>query len=145
MICALVENLIDLYVLGRLVSFEARLVKFHLESCTTCTGKAASWRQTFRGLKSLPIPAVPPNFKAALKSALAAAASSKPSSVADFADDWRPAQVPSLAFAFGCVAFLLSVSVSIFGPGPASQSCSDSPSSVCITPFASQSVIRRNP
>jgi len=145
MICALVESLLDLYVLERLISFETRLVASHLESCDTCAREASAWRQTLHGLKSLSVPTTPTNLKSALKRSLAAAVSPKPSSHSDFAGDWRPLQIPSLALAFGCMAFLISVSASILGPGPASQSCSDSPSSVCITPFASQSAIRRNP
>ncbi len=146
MICSLVENLVDLYVQGRLVAFEDRLVESHIESCGACAAEAATWRRTFLELESLPVPTAPANLKAALKSALAAAAAPKVSPIPDFAVDWRPMQAPSLALALGCAAFLISVSVSIFGSGPASQSCSDSPASVCITPRASQSaIIRGNP
>ena len=145
MICALVEILIDLYALGRLVSFETRLVESHLASCAECAEKTARWKQTLQSLKSLPAPTAPPGLKAALKIALTAAAASTPSPVSEFIGDWRPVRIPSMAMAFGCAALLLSVSLSIFSPGPASQSCSDSPSSVCLAPFASQSAIRINP
>jgi anti-sigma factor RsiW len=144
MICALVENLLDLHVLGRLVPAQERWVESHVASCSACAAQAASWRRTFSELKSLPVAEAPADLKSALKRALAAAAPEPPPAPV-VADDWRPARVPPLVLAFGCAAFLISVSLSIFGPGLASQSCSDSSSSVCLLPIASNSALRINP
>jgi anti-sigma factor RsiW len=145
MICALVENLLDLHVLGRLVPVQARMVESHLASCPACAAQARTWRRTFSELKSLPVAEAPADLKSALKRALAAAAAPEPPPAPVVADDWRPARVPPLVLAFGCAAFLISVSISIFGPGLASQSCSDGSSSVCLLPFASNSALRINP
>jgi anti-sigma factor RsiW len=141
MICALVEPLLDLHALNRLAPPQARWVASHLSACASCAAEAAAWKAMLEGLRAAPAPAAPADLKAALKKA-AAAAAPRPAPARDFADDWRPASVPSLALAAGFAAFLLSVSVSILGPGLASQACSDAPASVCIAPFASQSPLR---
>ncbi|MEK7721620.1 MAG: zf-HC2 domain-containing protein, partial [Elusimicrobiota bacterium] len=45
MICALVENLFDLYLDGRLAAFQARWVESHIASCPKCATELKAWKQ----------------------------------------------------------------------------------------------------
>ena len=129
MICVLVDNLLDLYLDGRLVAFQARLVERHLAACPDCAATLASMKQVRRGLRDLRAPEPPPDFKAGLKAALMEAGERREVSDEDAYEGAEP--VPSFTLAFSLVAFLLFASGSILGPGLPSQSCTDSLNSVC--------------
>ena len=70
MICTLVENLLDLYLDGRLVAFQARLVERHLAACPDCATRLASLKKVRQELRDLLTPEPPVDFKAGLKAAL---------------------------------------------------------------------------
>ena len=147
MICICAQNLIDLYVQDRLVSFQARWVESHASKCAQCAAEVVAWRYLLKGLRSLPTLSAPTELKATLKAATKARKTSRKELISfDFVKDWWPQRVPSMAMAFSFMAFILSVSASIYGPGVPSQACSNDVSSVCIaTPASSKSIIRRAP
>ncbi|MDD2805603.1 MAG: zf-HC2 domain-containing protein [Elusimicrobiales bacterium] len=129
MICALVDNLLDLHMDGRLVAFQARLVERHLAACPRCAARLASLEKVRRGLRDLAAPVPPADFGAALKAALLDRENRVGAADEPVYESTEP--VPAFSLAFSLAAFLLFASGSILGPGLPSQSCSDGATSVC--------------
>lgn len=125
MICHFVDELMDLYLDGRLVAFEARLVESHLAACPGCALKQASLKRVRQGLRELVVPEPPVDFKAGLKAALLAAAEREAPGEAVY-EDAETELAPAFSLAFSVMAFLLFASGSLLGPGLPSQSCTDS-------------------
>jgi len=132
MICALVDNLFDLYLDGRLVESQARWIKSHLASCPTCAAKLAAWQKILRQLRTFPAQPAPPSFKADLKAALLNDKNAESTTDISVNLDLTPVRVPSFSLALGFLAFMLFVSGSVFGPGIPSQSSSGNATSVCV-------------
>jgi anti-sigma factor RsiW len=130
MICSFLDNILDLYLDGRLIPFQARLAERHLRSCGKCAGRLAELQKLKAGLRGLSVPAAPQDFKAGLKAALAAAEMAPMAGNAAVRGE-EPDPVPAFSFAFSFVAFLLFISGSMFGPGLPSQGCRDSGDSIC--------------
>lgn len=131
MICALIRNLMDFYVTGRLAPLQARIVKRHIETCPRCVAEARAWESTFKALRGFSVPPPrPAALQAAVKAAVAAAASGEDSFSGEIPEAPRE-DSPSMVLAFSLLTFLVTVSVSIFGPGLPSQSCTNNDSSVC--------------
>lgn len=131
MICALVGNLMDLYLERRLAPFQARWIESHVSSCRHCAAAMADWRRLFASLRAVPGAAAPEGLKAAIKAAAIGAAVTglreAPASL-----EWRE-QAPPLALAFSLLALLAALSA--FGRGIPSQSCSDiSPAPCPVVP-----------
>lgn len=142
MICALIKNVIDLYLKEKLIGFQARWIKAHISGCAACAKEEASWNHLFNELRNFSTAPAPTDLKSSLKKALTATLPRQPlSSPGDWSNGWNLAQTPALSMAFGLIAFALSISVSIFGSGVPSQLCTDGPDSVCIAPFASTATI----
>lgn len=131
MICAFIENILDLYLDGRLVAVQAKWVERHLKTCPVCAAKVASLRSIADGLRALPAPP-PPDLPNIIRNAVAAVPTPKVTST-DISCELSPAGTPSLALAFGLLAFILSFSSSLLGPGIPSQVCGDGTQGVCRT------------
>ena len=129
MICRFVQALMDLYLQGRLASFQTLWMKDHIARCPKCLEELNAWQKLFSGLRDLPAPAAPAGLKAALRASLLR----RPREVAPpLSFDFSVLLPhPSMAWAFGLAAFLISMSLSRFGPGVLSQSCSDQSLTVC--------------
>lgn len=131
MICALIRNLMDFYVTGRLAPFQARIVKRHMETCHRCAAEARAWESMFKTLRGLSVPPPrPAALQATIKAAVAAAASGEDSFSEELPEAPRE-ESPSMVLAFSLLTFLITVSVSVFGPGLPSQSCANDGASVC--------------
>jgi len=130
MMCAFLDNILDLYFDGRLISFQARLVERHLGACGKCSARLAELQKLRMGLRALSIPEVPAGFRDGLRAALEAAKTAPiPGNAAGSEEE--TALVPSFSFAFSFAAFLLFICGSMFGPGLPSQGCSDAGMSIC--------------
>lgn len=136
MICHFVDGLLDLYLDGRLVAFQARLVERHLAGCPDCAVRLALLKRVRQGLRDLVAPEPPKDFKAGLKAALLAAGERQAVPGEDVYEDAEPEPAPAFSLAFSVMAFLLFASGSLLGPGLPSQSCTDSSTSVCAGPGA---------
>lgn len=136
MICHFVDALLDLYLDGRLVSFQARLVERHLAGCAGCAAGLASLKKVRQGLRALPEPEPPAEFKAGLRAALLASRERQAEPVEAVYEEAEQGLAPSFSLAFSVMAFLLFASGSLLGPGLPSQSCTDSSTSVCAGPGA---------
>lgn len=134
MICAFIENLLDLYLDGRLVTVQSRWVEHHLKTCPACAAKVASLRSITDGLRALPV-LPPPDLPNIIRNAVAAVPTPKVTS-SDIGRELSLAGTPSLALAFGLLAFILSFSSSLLGPGIPSQVCGDGTQGVCRTALA---------
>lgn len=135
MICHFVDELLDLYLDGRLIAFEARLVESHLAACPGCASKLALLKRVRLGLRELAVPEPPVDFKAGLKAALLAAAEREAPGEAVY-EDAETELAPAFSLAFSVTAFLLFASGSLLGPGLPSQSCTDNSTTVCAGPGA---------
>ena len=131
MICVLIRNLIDLYINKRLGPFQARLVREHLAVCPKCAAEAAAWNSMFRALRELPVPPpTPAALRAVIKAAAAAAVSDADIFPVELPEAPRQENIPSMVLAFSLMAFVISVSASVFGPGLPSQASTDDALSV---------------
>lgn len=137
MICALVHNLVDLYLDDRLIAFQSRWVAAHLASCPGCAARLAAWRKVRRGLRELSAPSAPDSLKAALRTALLTGdrEAAGEESAADLG--LVPSRTPALSFAFSAAAFALFVSGSVFGPGVYSQALPDAAAALSSVPAPS--------
>lgn len=120
MICALVGNLTDLYLEGRLVAFQASWVRSHLAVCGRCAEGAAAWRGLAQSLRALPAPKAPQGLKELLRAA-AAGRRALPARRSPLPELRWSEPAPSLALAFSFLALLVSFSTR----GPGSQSLSE--------------------
>jgi len=125
MICALMTELLDLYLDKRLVGFQARWVETHLSRCPACAARAAQLRQLKLGLRAFYVPAVPAQLKRRLAAALKAEVQTAPEAAPWAEWELPEVQAPALSFAFSALAFILFVSGSVFGPGLESQAYSE--------------------
>ena len=130
MICKCVQALMDLYLQGRLASFQSRWMKDHIARCPKCRAEFKAWQKVFSGLRAVPALPAPEELKAALKACLHSEPRPAPAPLQLDLSALVPG--PSMAWAFGLAAFFLSMSLSVFGPGIPSQACSDSSLSVCV-------------
>lgn len=133
--CAFTNNLLDLYLDGRLVASQARWVEAHLAACPKCAARFAAWRKISRELRTFRTSAAPASFKAGLRAVLLNADSAAAAPEIGVDRDLLPGLIPSLSFAFSALAFLLFVSGSVFGPGIPSQSCANNGDSICAANF----------
>lgn len=131
MICACIDNLLDLYMDGRLAPFQARWVARHLKACPACAAKAAAWERLSRELRALPAPPPPAALAGLIRAAVASAAAEE-ESVLELPGELFPARTPSMALAFGLLALILSISGSLLGPGVTSQVCADGTQQACL-------------
>ncbi|OGR61327.1 MAG: hypothetical protein A2X36_10355 [Elusimicrobia bacterium GWA2_69_24] len=121
----------ELYLQGRLAPFQTRWMKDHIARCPGCQKELQVWQKLFSGLRAMPAPPAPAALKTALKASLRSRdrqTAPEPPLAFDFS---VLIPQPSMAWAFGLAAFLLSMSFSLFGPGVISQSCSDQSLTVC--------------
>jgi len=70
MVCACVENMLDLYADGRLAASQARWVERHLGSCPACAERVASMRRLLFALRALPVPQPPADLAASIRKAV---------------------------------------------------------------------------
>lgn len=116
MVCACVENMLDLYADGRLAASQARWVERHLGSCPACAERVASMRRLLFALRALPVPQPPADLAASIRKAVVSGrAAAEPD--LGFSYELFPARTPSLSLAFSFLAFIFSLSSSLLGPG----------------------------
>ena len=132
MICTLFKNLMDLHTEGRLAGFETRWLERHVLSCPECAAELAVWKRLSTELHSLTIPPAPEKLKTMIRTAIAAKQHTDRKPAGDTGESPLLAWTPSMALAFGVLAFALSVSISVLGPGVPSQTCSNGDVSVCF-------------
>ncbi len=116
MICACVENMLDLYADGRLAACQVRWVERHLSSCPACAGRVASMRSLVSALRALPVPPPPADLAASIRNAVVSARVPAGPDL-EFSHELFPARTPSLSLAFSFLAFIFSLSSSLLGPG----------------------------
>jgi anti-sigma factor RsiW len=116
MMCACVENMLDLYADGRLAACQARWMERHLASCPACAGRVASMRRLVSALRALPVPPPPADLAALIRDAVVSDRVPAGPDPGLYYEPF-PARTPSLSLAFSFLAFIFSLSSSLLGPG----------------------------
>lgn len=115
-VCACVENMLDLYADGRLAAWQTRRVERHLSSCASCAERVAAMRRLSSALRALPVPPPPADLAASIRNAVVSSRVAVEPEL-EFFHELLPARTPSLSLAFSFLAFIFSLSSSLLGPG----------------------------